>query len=170
MPGGGVASAGGRHPGWSCDHMLHGALVVAFAVERSPAAVAPVVASVAATDGRPVASMVALVVAATGRLPMVAPLAPVAREVAQATNHAGGMPPRLPLRKRSVRAVRLGPERMLSIRHVPALPVLDGLLHRPVPYAATLDRGRPLAQLPRPLGPQHLDGAGVGALAPGLHV
>jgi len=54
-----------------CDLRLHGALVavVAFAVEWSPA-VAPAVASV---------------VAATGRLPMVVPLAavgPVAGEVA----------------------------------------------------------------------------------------
>jgi hypothetical protein len=105
---------------------------------------------------------------------MVAPLAPVgpaavAREVAEAANRPGRMPPRLPLRKRSLRAVRLPPQRMLSIGDPPALPILDRLLHRPIPGTATLDRGRPLAQLTRPLRPQHLGRAGVGALAPRLH-
>jgi hypothetical protein len=65
--------------------------------------------------------------------------------------------------------VWLRPKRMLSSSDIPALAVLDGLLHRPIPGAAALDAGRPLAQLPRPFRPQQLDGAGVGTLAPGLH-
>jgi hypothetical protein len=93
--------------------------------------VAPVVALTVTATGP--LRLVASVVAATGHLPMVAslgPVGPVAGEVAQVTNRAGGMPPRLPLRKGGVRAMRLGPKRMLGIFHVPALPVLDGLLHR----------------------------------------
>src|SRR6266511_280430 len=158
---------------WSRDHLLHGALVVvvAFAVEWSPA-VAPAVAPVATATGCPL--VVAWTVAAAGRLPMVAPVAPVgpvavACEVADATNRPGRMPPRLPLLQRRGRTVRLPPQRMLSILHVPALPVLDRLLHRPVPGTATLDRGWSLAQLPRPLRPQQLGRAGVGTLAPRLH-
>src|SRR6266498_5078847 len=124
---------------------------------------------VAATGRRPV---VAFLVATTGRFPMVAPLdtvAPVVGEVAQATNRPGRVLPRLPLLKRSIQGVRLPPQRMLSILHAPALPVLDGLLHRPIPGTATLDADGSLAQLPRPLRPQQLDRAGVGALAPRLH-
>jgi hypothetical protein len=60
---------------WSHDHLLHGALVVvvAFAVEWSPA-VAPLVASAVPATGRPlmVASAVAPMVVATGRPLMVA--------------------------------------------------------------------------------------------------
>jgi hypothetical protein len=155
--------------------------VVAFTVKRTPPAVAPVtatgrlmvasmVALVVAATGR--LRVVAMVVAATGRLQVVAPLAAlgsVVGVVAEAVNPLGGVPPRLPLLQRSGRAMRLPPQRMLSILHVPALPVLDRLLHRPVPGAATLDGRRSFAQLPRPLGPQQLGRAGVGALAPGLH-
>ncbi len=97
------------------------------------------------------------------------PLGPAAGQAAQATNRAGGMPPRLPLLKRHVLAVRLSSQRMLSISDVPALAVLDGLLHRPIPGAATLDRGRTFPEVPRPFRPEQLDRAGVGALAPCLH-
>jgi hypothetical protein len=58
---------------------------------------------------------------------------------------------------------------MLSILQVPPLAVLDGLLHRPVPGAATLDGGGPLTQLPRPFRLQHLDRAHIGTLGPYLH-
>jgi hypothetical protein len=130
-----------------------------------PLVVAAVVALRVAATGH--VRVLASVVAATGHLAMLVPLAavgPVAGEVAQATNRAGGMPPRLPLRKRGVLAVWLRPQRMLSSSDIPALAVLDGLLHRPIPGAAALDAGRPLAQLPRPFRPQQLDGAGVGTL------
>ncbi len=113
--------------------------------------------------------VVAPLVAATGRLLAVASLDPVAGQVAEATNRPGGMLPRAPLLQRSVRAVRLRPERALGILDVPALPILDGLLGRTVPGAAALDGGGPLAQLPRPFGLQELDRAGVGAFAPCLH-
>jgi hypothetical protein len=79
------------------------------------------------------------------------------------------MPPRLPLLQRHILAVRLRPQRMLGILHLPALAVLDGLLHRPIPHTAALDGGGPLAQLPRPLRPQHFHRASLGALAPRLH-
>ena len=85
--------------GWSHEHLLHGALVVvvAFAVEWSPA-VAPAVASAVAATGRTlvVAPLVASVVAATGRLLAVGPLGPLGGQVAGATNRLGGMPPRAP--------------------------------------------------------------------------
>jgi hypothetical protein len=144
-------------------------------------AVAPIAASIVAATGRPlvvaavVASavapagclrVVALVIAATGRMPLVAPLGSVglvAVQLAQATNRLGGMPPCAPLLKRHVRAVRLCPNGMLSILHVPALAVLDGLLHRPIPHTATLNGGRPLAQLPRPCWLRQLDRAGLGS-------
>jgi hypothetical protein len=70
-----------------------------------------VVASVAAT--RVVAPVVAPVVAAYGRFRMVAslgsvtPVGAVAGQLAQATNRAGRMLPRLPLLKRGVSAVRI---------------------------------------------------------------
>src|SRR6266508_2533662 len=109
--------------------------------------------------------VVAPLVAATGRLLAVASLDPVAGQVAEATNRPGGMLPRAPLLQRSVRAVRLRPERALGILDVPALPILDGLLGRTVPGAAALDGGGPLAQLPRPFGLQELDRAGVGTVS-----
>jgi hypothetical protein len=92
-----------------------------------------VVAAVVASSGR--LHLVAFLVAATGRLPMVVPLAgvgPVARDVVEAINRACGMPPRLPLRKRGVLAVRLDPERMLAQGglDLPALGVQPGQLGR----------------------------------------
>lgn len=161
MLGGGDGCPGRQ---WPHDHQLHRALavVVALAVQWSPP-----LASVVTTTGRLL--MVVSVIATTGCLPLIASAGPVAGQLPEATNRPGGMPPRAPLRKRDVRAVRLDPRRMLGILHVPALPVLDRLLNHTVPHTTTLDGGRPLAQPPRPFRPQQLDRAGVGALAPGLH-
>src|SRR6266545_4916861 len=110
-----------------------------------------------------------LVVAATGRLRMVAPFAAlgsVVGEVAEAVKGLGGVPPGLPLLQRRIAAVRLPPHRMLSIGDVPALSILHGLLDRAVPRATTLDVGRSLAEVARPFGLEQLDRAGVGAAAP----
>jgi hypothetical protein len=126
--------------------------VVAFTVEWSP----------------PPALVVASVVAATGRLPMVGPVGPVAGQLAQATNRAVSVAAGLPLLQRGVLAVRLGPKRALGVGDVPPLAVLDGLLDRPVPGTTALDRGRPFAQLPRPLRPLQLDRARGDPPLPGL--
>src|SRR6266498_1717438 len=105
-------------------------------------------------------------VAATGRLLPLGSLVAVAGQVAQATNGAVGVAAGLPLFKRGVLAVRLGSERALGVIDLPALPVLHRLPNRAVPGAATLDRGRSFAQLPRPFGPLQLDRAGLRAGAP----
>src|SRR5262245_2813971 len=136
--------------GWSHDHQLRGALVVVVAVVWSPT----------------VAPMVASVVGAPDRLPPVAPLGTVAGQVAHATNRPLGMPPRAPLRKRGLLAARFRVERALSIGDLPALPVLNRLLDRPIPGATTLDRGRPFPEVTRPSRPLQLNRAGLGAGAP----
>ncbi len=105
-------------------------------------------------------------VAATGRLLPLGSLVAVAGQVAQATNGAVGVAAGLPLFKRGVLAVRLGSECALGVIDLPALPVLHRLPNRAVPGAATLDRGRSFAQLPRPFGPLQLDRAGLRAGAP----
>jgi Pentapeptide repeats (8 copies) len=164
---------------WSHDHRLHGALVVAFAVQWSPPAVAPMVAAtsrplaVAAVVALTVTAtvrlrLVAPVVAATGRLQTLAPLVAVAGQVAQATNRPLGVPPSLPLLQRSILPAGFGSERALGVVDPPALPVLHHLPDRAIPRAATLDRRRTFAQLTRPGGPLQLDRACGHAPLPGL--
>jgi hypothetical protein len=93
------------------------------------------------------ASLVGSLVAATGHLLALGPLGLVGGQVAQATNRLGGMPPRPPLLQRGVSAVRLRPERALSIGDLPALPALHRLPDRPIPHTTTLDRRRSLAEV-----------------------